>query len=332
MIEKTLDQKLPRKGIRFMKAKLSSEPVYNIKSVSEQTGIPPVTLRAWERRYEFPLPYRTETGYRLYSEYDIAAVNWLKGKTEGGMTIAQAVKLLLSLIERGENPLVKGMAIKNIVESDFQSIEQVQPALVEALIRLDETEARRIMEYAFNMYTLEQVMIEVIQPTMVEVGDRWHAGEISVATEHFSSNLCRLFLLNAYEMTAESAQKGSIVAACAPGELHELGLLMLTVLLRAHGWNVLYLGANIHLERFAETVFKVEPQLLLFSATTEETANTLMELIEVLDEMPEPRPVIGLGGQAFITKPSLANRIPGTILGPNAEDSLRQIETMLTNN
>ena len=315
-----------------MKAKLSTDPVYNIKSVSEQTGVPPVTLRAWERRYKFPLPHRTETGYRLYTEYDIASVNWLKQQTEEGMTIAQAVKLLLGLIERGEDPLVKGMAKKEIVDSGFQSIEQVQPALVNALIHLDESAARGVMDYAFNMYTLEQVLVEIIQPTMIEIGDRWHSGEISIATEHFATNLCRLFLMNAYEMTTAVSRSGSVVAACAPGEFHELGLLMLTVLLRSRGINVTYLGANINLDRFAETVFKVRPSMLLFSATTEKTAVALIDLFNVLDEMPDPKPIIGLGGQAFKQSPALANRIPGTILGPNAEESIRQIESMLGKN
>lgn len=314
-----------------MKATLSREPVYNIKSVSEQTGVPPVTLRAWERRYSFPVPHRTETGYRLYSEYDIASVNWLKQQTDAGMTIAQAVKLLVSLVERGEDPLVKGMAMKEVVEEGFKSIEQVQPSLVEALMNFDEDEARRLMEYAFSMYTLEQVLMEIIQPTMVEFGDRWHAGEISIATEHFATNQCRLFLLNAYGMTGEISRKGSIVAACAPGELHEMGLLTLTVLLRSHGWNVTYLGANVSLNRFAESVLKVRPQVLLFSATTENSANALIDLVSVLEELPDPKPIIGLGGQAFHSNPALTNRIPGTILGPNAEEAVRQIERMLNN-
>lgn len=312
-----------------MKTQLSKEPVYNIKSVSEQTGVQPVTLRAWERRYSFPEPQRTGSGYRLYSEYDIAAVNWLKQRTDAGMTIAQAIKLLASLIERGENPLVKGMAVKEFAESGFRSIEQVQPALVQALLDLNETEAHRIADYSFSMFTIDQVLTEIIRPTMVEIGDRWHAGEISIATEHFATNLCRLFLLKAYEATTSATRQGSIVAACAPGELHELGLLTLTVMLRGHGWNVTYLGANIGLTRFAETLRQVNPDLLLFSATTENTALALTSLVDVLDELPDPKPVIGLGGQAFQVQPALANRIPGTILGPNAEDAVVQIERML---
>ena len=38
--------------------------------------------------------------------------------------------------------------------------------------------------------------------------------------------------------------RGTAVLACAPGEQHEIGLLMLAVLLRADGWQVAYLGAD----------------------------------------------------------------------------------------
>ena len=100
-------------------------------------------------------------------------------------------------------------------------------------------------------------------------------------------------------------------------------------MLRARGWGVTYLGANISFERFAETVVGVRPQLLLFSATSSRSAEGLIELVKVLDELPEPMPVIGLGGQAFMDNPALANHIPGTIMGPTASEAVKQIESML---
>jgi methanogenic corrinoid protein MtbC1 len=307
----------------------SREPVFNIKSVSERTGIAPVTLRAWERRYGFPEPRRTETGYRLFSEYDIAALNWLKRQTESGLSIARAVRRLTGLIERGEDPLVKGMAERAVFENGWEDVVQVRPALLRALLALDEVEANAILRTARLLFPLERILAEIIRPVLVEIGEKWHAGEISVAAEHFASHQCRRFLDSAYEETQNEPRRGSIVAACAPGELHELGLLTLAVMLRSRGWAVTYLGANIGFERFAETAARVRPQLLLFSAATRETAGRLMELAGVLDELPEPRPVIGLGGQAFIADPALANRIPGTIMGPTAEEAVGQIERML---
>ena len=307
----------------------SREPVFNIKSVSEQTGIAPVTLRAWERRYQFPEPRRTDSGYRLFSEYDIAALNWLKGQKAAGLSIARAVNLLTSLIERGEDPLVRGMAQREVFAQGFEDIDRVQTALLRALLDLDEAEGHAILQTARLLFPLDRILAEIIAPTLIEIGERWQTGEVSVAAEHFASDQCRRFLVSAYEQTLEAPRRGSIVAACAPGELHELGLLTLTVMLRARGWSVIYLGANISFERFAMTVARFRPQLLLFSAAGRESADRLLELIGVLDELPEPKPVIGLGGRAFIADPALANRIPGSIMGPTAAEAVGQIERIL---
>lgn len=310
------------------KNELFTKPAYNIKSVSERTGIPPVTLRAWERRYGFPDPGRTESGYRLYSDFEVAALNWLKLQTESGLSIGQAVKLLQDLLERGESPFHLPSPDK-IGDYEHQTTKQIQEKLVEALLSLDGEQAERITRSALNLYTLETVMLEVFAPTMIEVGEQWHAGKIGVAVEHFASQHCRMHLMKALESTHDTATKGSIVAACAPGEWHELGILILTVLLRSRGWAITYLGPNLSLERLSEALVKLEPQMLLFSATVEDSAENLIELIDVLSELPDPKPIIGLGGQAFQQNPSLTNRIPGSFVGPGADDAANQVEKML---
>lgn len=312
-----------------MAVEISKKPIHNIKSVSEKTGIAPVTLRAWERRYNFPVPQRTDTGYRLYSEHDIASLNWLKLQTDSGLSIGQAIKLLNGLLETGENPLQHHISDHTILETPHQSIEQVQPALVKALLDLDEEKANGIMRTSFSMYPMETILLEIIAPTMVEVGDRWHRNEINVATEHFATHHCRLHLMRALEATNDIAKKGSIVAACAPTEWHELGILMLVTILRLRGWNVTYLGANLSLERLSEVLVQLKPQMVLFSATRKESAEALVALNEVLDELPDPKPVIGLGGQAFLQFPALTNKVPGTFLGPQADEAVQQIERML---
>ena len=55
---------------------INDEPLYNIGVVSRMTGISMATLRAWERRYEFPDSERTAGGHRLYSENDVLRLRW----------------------------------------------------------------------------------------------------------------------------------------------------------------------------------------------------------------------------------------------------------------
>jgi len=98
---------------------------------------------------------------------------------------------------------------------------------------------------------------------------------------------------------APPSHPGKIVAACAPGEMHQIGLIMVVVALRWRGWDVKYLGPDLPLERLEEALQPIRPQALLFSANRVETARRLDQLPAVLDKFSYPHPLILLGGQAF---------------------------------
>ena len=312
-------------------AQTSEHPIFNIKAVSEKTGIPSVTLRAWERRHGYPRPHRSESGYRLYSQYDIAALSWLKMQTDGGLSIGQAIKMLLRLWESGENPVSSPIITTAAPGQASEPIEEIRKKLLSSFLKLNDREGGRVLRRAFSMHPVEMILLQVITPVMVEIGEMWHRGEISIATEHFATQQCRIYLMNALEALHEQGRRGEIVTACAPGEFHELGLLMLTIMLRLRGWGVTYLGPNTSLERLGETVAHLAPKMLLFSATSEQAAKNLEGLDAVLSELETPKPIIGLGGQAFIQHPVLMNRIPGTFLGSTADEAIQQVERILKN-
>jgi DNA-binding transcriptional MerR regulator len=82
-------------------ARLRAAPEYTMQAVAQQTGVPPDTLRSWERRYGFPEPSRTDSNRRLFSERDIAAIAWLRDQTERGQGISEAVNMLLPRLREG---------------------------------------------------------------------------------------------------------------------------------------------------------------------------------------------------------------------------------------
>ena len=67
---------------------------YRIQVVSQMTGVPSATLRAWERRYGFPQPNRSDSSYRLYSDTDVSSIKRLKQMCEEGISPSEAVRLL----------------------------------------------------------------------------------------------------------------------------------------------------------------------------------------------------------------------------------------------
>src|SRR5512136_1109160 len=84
---------------------ISQTPVYNLRVVLKETGLKADVLRAWERRYDLPHPQRTAGRQRLYSDYDIATIKWLKNKQSEGLSISRAVQLWKDLMAAGRDPL-----------------------------------------------------------------------------------------------------------------------------------------------------------------------------------------------------------------------------------
>ena len=310
-------------------------PVYNIKAVSRLVGLLPVTLRAWERRYGLPHPNRGEQGYRLYSEYDVRTLRWLKAQIETGLSIGRAVEYLNELRSSGTDPAVEASYARQsppqarpASRDTSPSLHAISEDLLEALSHFDEPAALEFMRRAFALYSVDQVLMEVVQPSLVILGDAWHRGELPIAVEHYATQFYMQHLMGMLAAAAPPSRAGSIVAACAPGEMHQIGLLMLVVMLRWRGWDVKYLGPNLPLERMAEALAPLRPQILMFSANLVETAQKLAELPNVLAQFPVPHPLVVLGGQAF-SQIRLPESVPAVYLSGSPTETVERIEAYL---
>lgn len=272
-------------------------PKYNVKAVAHLVGISPVTLRAWERRYGLPTPQRGTQGYRLYSEYDVRTLRWLKAQTEAGMSISRAARYLADLRSAGNDPALT--LRREAAAGEPASLGNLAARCVSAWAVLDEDLAAETLRLAFSLYPIDRVLLEVVRPALIDIGERWHRGEMPVAVEHFATQFCLRHLLSMSAAAGAPSRPGVIVAAGAPGEHHEIGLLMLVVMLRWRGWDVKYLGPNLKLERLDEAIGPLHPWLLLFTATRPEAAAALHALPAILSRFPPPPPRVVVGGPAF---------------------------------
>src|SRR5262245_61081551 len=287
----------------------STQPVFNTKAVARETGVPADTFRAWERRHGVPLPQRTDGGHRLYSDRDIAIIRWLRDRTAEGMNISQAVQLLKSAAESG------GSA----VEIEARPLDRLCDELVLALTNFDAASAERTLSEAFALYPFEDVLIGLIQPAMVEIGEQWHRGQLNVAIEHFASQFVRRKLAGLLNIFEAGAQRATIVVGCAPGELHDLGTLMIALFLARRGWHIIYLGAQVPLADLIATVLTLKPAIVCLSAATIETAAQLNESGRALRSA-APNIQFAYGGRAFNLHPELRATMHGIFLGQDARE------------
>lgn len=301
-------------------AQYSTAPVFNTKAVARETSVPPDTFRAWERRYGIPRPQRTAGGHRLYSERDIAIIRWLRDRTAEGMNISHAVMLLTSVLEEAEPASSHDGA---------RSLENIAEELIAALTSFNSVQAERLTSEAFALYQFETVLLDLIQPVMVEIGERWHRGEINVANEHFATEFIRRKLASLINVFENSSYRETIVVGCAPGELHDLGALYVALFLVRRGWAVVYLGQQMPLLDLLETVRSVRADLVCLSASTLDTAMQLLEVARAIQK-DTPNVRFGYGGRIFNQNPELRQKIPGTFLGADARELIDTVSSLLS--
>ena len=321
----------------------ATAPLYNIKAVVQATQISPSTLRAWERRYNMCQPQRSESGYRLYSERDIAVIRWLRAQVDAGMSISQAVAwfdTIASGTGGTENAVLPGTAratsnSDNAVDAKrratVRDFDALQHNLLDALLDYNESRAEEVVAEAFAMYTVEQVGESLFMPVLVEIGERWHSGSLSVTVEHFATNYLLQRLAALLRAISIPGSGPLIWVGCAPGELHEVGALLLSVYLRRLGYRVSYLGQDLPIDGIADEVNKQKPAILLLSASTINAAQELTKLTSALSQTNGTGLMIGYGGQVFSRYPELRDNVAGKYLGSSAKKAVEHINNLLVN-
>jgi MerR family transcriptional regulator, light-induced transcriptional regulator len=236
---------------------MTVEGTLRIGELSKRSGVSPELLRAWERRYGLLEPARTDGGLRLYSAEDVRRVRAMQAQLQSGLSAAEAARLVRSGTGDTTGP------------ADRPALEDAAE-LRATLDVLDAQGAHLVLDRVLGRYTLETVLLSVVLPYLRDLGERWERGEASVVQEHFASNLLRgrlLALARGWERGAGPAA----LLACAPGEQHDLPLIMFGLALRAQGWRVIFLGADTPIGSIAEAAGDLRPALVAVSAVRADT-------------------------------------------------------------
>jgi len=314
----------------------SEEHLYNIGVVTRMTGISMATLRAWERRYDFPEAGRTAGGHRLYSERDVMRLRWVKGRIAEGMQTAQAIQALRHQETAGQFTLDNTSlhSIQEAPHSNHKSILQYyQEQLLNVLLQRDLNKADQILGESLALSTPEDLILYLIGPTMAAIGDAWEKGQASVAVEHLTTNFLRQRLLMWMVSGPPPQNRSPIVLACAPNEFHEGSLLMLGALLRRRRWPVIYLGQAVPLADLAPFVQEVKPLAVVLVAMLENSAAELVEWPHWLPDAAQTgKPIVSYAGRVFNEQPEWQMRVPGIFLGTSIQAGLEKLEKIITQN
>jgi methanogenic corrinoid protein MtbC1 len=173
-------------------------------------------------------------------------------------------------------------------------------AYVQALLARDARQARAQIEglvhrgvRIVDIYTL------VLAPALEEIGELWSLEQISVAQEHYATEVtAQLLTVLAPDRRLAPTRGRLAVVTASPDELHALGARMLADVLERGGWEVIALGAAAPADALADLVATECPDVVALSTSTVGRLPGAEEAVGMLDGV-RPRPLIVVGGALY---------------------------------
>ncbi|MEQ9309534.1 MAG: cobalamin-dependent protein [Balneolaceae bacterium] len=235
---------------------------------------------------------------KITNEFITAAKEKLNEKTEEN----------LSFITE-DNPLKSEVA--TYLEYLLQGKRREATLLITELIEQD-VSIKSIYQYIF-------------QVSQYEVGQLWQCNKITVAHEHYCTAATQQIMSGLYQHIFSSKRKGKTLVACSiSGELHELGIRMVTDFFEMDGWDTYYLGANMPDHQLQEALKEHKADILALSVTLPihvSKAALLIKKIKADNDLAYLK--IMVGGYPFLTIPGLWQKL---VADGCAQDANQAIE------
>jgi DNA-binding transcriptional MerR regulator/methylmalonyl-CoA mutase cobalamin-binding subunit len=293
---------------------------FPMRTVSAITGVNPVTLRAWERRYGLIVPTRTAKGHRIYSQNDIDLINRILGLLDRGISIGQASHSLG----------------KNTVESAARQQEQDNPWLayqeraIDAVLHFDENRLDSIYNQALALYPIDIVTERLLIPVLITLGKRWEDAEGSISEEHFFGAFMRNKLGARFHHRHKKTSGKKLLVCCLPGEHHEIGVMLFSLAAHDHGYRLVYLGPNMPLQELATTARRAGCDAIVLSGSvTPQKALLARELPRLVNDAGCP---VFMGGASSVRCSDAIEQAGAVPLGSDIRTSMKRIEQGLSGN
>lgn len=234
---------------------LKQEQLFPIREVSRITGINPVTLRAWERRYGLIQPTRTDSGHRLYSQADIDEVRSILGWIERGVAVSKVGKIL------ARASVVKKLPGTVHEDGSLREWSEWQAQLRRATAAFDERRLEQVYGQVFSSYPMVVVFQDILMPLWREL--LLHQDRFGQASEWlFLDSFLRARTLQRLQLTHGSGEV-RIVLAAIPGQCRELELWVAGLLLGGFDTSISVLALGQPLEELSLVCEKIQPQALV---------------------------------------------------------------------
>lgn len=274
---------------------------YSIKDLENLSGIKAHTIRIWEQRHNIIEPKRTDTNIRFYEDDDLRKLLNVSFLVHDGIKISKVATL-------------NEAELHELVRERNKQYNNVLPEVNDlkmAMFAFDTQAFSKIFTSSVEKYGVSETFTRVLGDFINQLGLLWQTKTVTVAHEHFVSNLIKQKLYSAIDglRVPPKADAKTFMMYLPHNELHEIGLLYLQFYLLSKGQKVIFFGQNTPLEFLFEVYEKMPFDYVVSVFTTHPHASEAEEYLHALKQELLKRNTIlyACGGQVVEVMPNFEN-------------------------
>ena len=225
----------------------------------------------------------------------------------------------------------KAEEILSFITDDNPLKNEVNSYLEFLLLGKRQEAALLISELVQNGTSIKDVYQFIFQVSQYEVGRLWQCNKITVAHEHYCTAATQQIMSGLYQHIFSTKRKGKTLVACSiSGEMHELGIRMVTDYFEMDGWDTYYLGSNLpdtHLQKYLK---EYKADVLALSVTLPLHVSKAATLIKKIhDDKDFANLKIMVGGYPFLTNPNLWQKVAADAFAENADQAIQTANNLV---
>jgi methanogenic corrinoid protein MtbC1 len=211
--------------------------------------------------------------------------------------MAKAIDSLPGMPERPASFLEAGKSLTPLAEKYMRHLLQGEK----------DRAAQAVADALERGHGIKEIYIEVFQNTQLEIGRLWQMNRITVAQEHYCTCATQMIMAKFYPKIFSGRKNGlKMMGGSVGGELHEMGIRMVSDFFEMEGWDTFYVGANTPADSLLKTIDSLCPNILCLSTTMCFNLPALTELIERVRSHEQAKDIkILVGGYPFNVSPKL---------------------------
>lgn len=206
-----------------------SEHLHSIGTVSDVTGVNPITLRAWQRRYGLVQPKRTPKGHRLYTDDDIARIKEILFWLDKGVPIGK----VSGYLQHKKQPK------SAFDEPDYS---QYQERAIDTVQTFDQNKLEAYMDEMFSLYPLDVISQKIYPKVLAALNDHWITSDTAFSEQQFFTFYLRNKLASTFLQPKAAKTSKKVIVTTLEEAFTELELLFLASALSLYGFEIILLG------------------------------------------------------------------------------------------